>query len=92
MQHAGEELQLLGWAHDHSSSCITSCSCVAVLQDFEGGHIKGAINLDSYQFSDDAAVDDLIDNKLANKSRVVVHCMLSQQRGPRCGSGCIPFC
>lgn len=48
--------------------------------------MKGAINLDSYQFSNDTAVDALIDQQLAGKGRVVVHCMLSQQRGPRCAS------
>lgn len=55
-------------------------------EDFYGGHVKGAINLDSFQFSDDAAVDSLIDKQLAGKGRVVVHCMLSQQRGPRCAN------
>lgn len=54
--------------------------------DFAGGHIKGAINVESDQFGDDAAVDWLIDRHLAGKSRVVVHCMLSQQRGPRCAA------
>jgi Cdc25 family phosphatase len=58
----------------------------AAQQDFVGGHIKGAINLEAEHFADDAAVDQLIDNALADKSRVVVHCMLSQQRGPRCAA------
>jgi Cdc25 family phosphatase len=59
---------------------------VLVLQDFVGGHIKGAINMEAERFADDAAVDQLIDKALADKSRVVVHCMLSQQRGPRCAA------
>lgn len=51
-------------------------------QDFVGGHVRGAINWESSRFYDDADVDALI-NSLAGKERVVVHCMLSQQRGPR---------
>lgn len=70
---------------------MSSTAYAPCLQDFEGGHIKGAINLDSYQFSDDAAVDDLIDNKLIHKTRVVVHCMLSQQRGPRYAAAVAAF-
>lgn len=54
--------------------------------DFVGGHIKGAVNMEAEHFSEDAAVDQLIDTALAGKTRVVVHCMLSQQRGPRCAA------
>lgn len=42
--------------------------------------------MEAERFADDAAVDQLIDKALADKSRVVVHCMLSQQRGPRCAA------
>jgi Cdc25 family phosphatase len=63
---------------------------VAVLDcrddDFAGGNIRGAINLPAEAFyGDSSAVDELIDT-LAGKSRVVVHCFLSQQRGPRCAA------
>lgn len=56
------------------------------MQDFVGGHIKGAINMEAEHFAEDAAVDQLIDTALAGKTRVVLHCMLSQQRGPRCAA------
>lgn len=63
------------------------CLCLHLPgQDFVGGHIKGAINIPAEEFANDAAVDDLIDVQLAGKSRVVLHCMLSQQRGPRCAA------
>lgn len=54
--------------------------------DFIGGHIKGAINMEAEHFADEAAVDQLIDTSLQQKTRVVLHCMLSQQRGPRCAA------
>jgi hypothetical protein len=40
--------------------------------------------MEAEHFADEAAVDQLIDTALAGKTRVVLHCMLSQQRGPRC--------
>ena len=59
---------------------LTCCD----LQDFYGGHIKGAIHWESDRFCSDADIDDLIDSHLQSKSRVVLHCMMSQIRGPRC--------
>eukprot|EP00775_Hariotina_reticulata_P004607 gene4607-4861_t len=55
-------------------------------EDFYGGHIKDAIHWESTRFCNDADVDALIDLHLANKGRAVVHCMMSQQRGPRCAA------
>lgn len=42
--------------------------------------------MEAEYFAEDAAVDQLIDTALAGKTCVVVHCMLSQQRGPRCAA------
>lgn len=42
--------------------------------------------MEAEHFADDTAVDQLIDNDLAGKQRVILHCMLSQQRGPRCAA------
>jgi Cdc25 family phosphatase len=68
------------------TSCCCPCASVAIVQDFAGGHVKGAINMEAEHFAGDAAVDQLIDTALAGKTRVVLHCMLSQQRGPRCAA------
>ena len=53
------------------------------LQDFEGGHIKGAINVESSRFYDDEALDELIAGPCRQVDKVVVHCMMSQVRGPK---------
>lgn len=60
-----------------------------VTQDFAGGHVRGAVNAPSELWSDDSHIDSLIDQHVAGKDMVVVHCMFSQQRGPRYG-GCKP--
>jgi rhodanese-related sulfurtransferase len=54
-----------------------------VLQDFVGGHIKGALNFPIDDFEDSCKVDELINVHLQGKDKVVVHCMFSQQRGPK---------
>jgi rhodanese-related sulfurtransferase len=48
----------------------------------EGGHIRGAVNVPSSSFNE-AEMDRLISSALDGKEKVVVHCMFSQQRGPR---------
>ncbi|GLC45954.1 hypothetical protein PLESTB_001200700 [Pleodorina starrii] len=53
-------------------------------EDFAGGHIRGAVNAPSEDWADDPHIDGLIDAHLKGKDTVVVHCMFSQQRGPRC--------
>jgi Cdc25 family phosphatase len=70
----------------HPDLPVAPGASVATVQDFSGGHIKGAINMEAEHFAEDAAVDQLIDTALAGKTRVVLHCMLSQQRGPRCAA------
>lgn len=49
--------------------------------DFEGGNIVSAINVPSAIFQD--AVKKLAEKTLKDKERVVLHCHLSQQRGPK---------
>lgn len=45
--------------------------------------MRGAVNAPSELWSDDSHIDSLINQHLAGKDMVVVHCMFSQQRGPR---------
>jgi len=60
-----------------------AATVTAIAQDFPGGHIRGALNVPSHSLTEKGVLDGLIDGALANKSRVIVHCMLSQVRGPR---------
>jgi hypothetical protein len=53
-------------------------------QDFAGGHIRGCLNVPSENFYQDEDVDAFIKEHLKDKTLVVVHCMLSRQRGPFC--------
>lgn len=48
--------------------------------DFEGGNIKGAVNMPSSKFWD--SVDDLVRDTRETKA-VIFHCALSQVRGPK---------
>lgn len=50
--------------------------------DFADGHIPGAVNWTVDRFEDSAEIDELVETHLDGKERVVLHCMLSQQRGP----------
>jgi rhodanese-related sulfurtransferase len=53
--------------------------------DFVGGHIaaKHFLNLPSYELSSGDAIDSFINQKVpTNVDTVIVHCYLSQQRGP----------
>mmetsp|Transcript_11345 Transcript_11345/g.30575 ORF Transcript_11345/g.30575 Transcript_11345/m.30575 type:complete len:143 (-) Transcript_11345:35-463(-) len=50
--------------------------------DFEGGHIRGAVNLPSIKLQGSPDALDAFVASLAGKSALVVHCMLSQVRGP----------
>jgi Cdc25 family phosphatase len=60
------------------------------MQDFLGGHIKGAVNVSSDKFADDDDVADTIAEHLDGKGKdtVIMHCALSQQRGPFCAERC----
>lgn len=53
--------------------------------DFPGGHIKGCVNIPSYAFRSLEEIDAFIQERLPDSvDTVVVHCYLSQQRGPLC--------
>jgi Cdc25 family phosphatase len=67
--------------------------CISIIdvrdEDFVGGHIKGAINSPSEDLEDDDELEALVGKvclgKRRNKcSKVVFHCMKSQERGPTC--------
>ncbi|KAG2489300.1 hypothetical protein HYH03_012132 [Edaphochlamys debaryana] len=52
-------------------------------EDFPGGHIRGAVNIPAALWADQH-IDGLIEeHRLLDRDMVVVHCMFSQQRGPR---------
>lgn len=53
-------------------------------QDFLGGHIRGAVNISSDKWEDDDDVENTIREHLPGKDTVIVHCALSQVRGPFC--------
>ena len=59
---------------------------MVLLQDFAGGHIKGAIHLGSQQLLEDGAVDAFVQQLPADTKTIVVHCQLSQIRGPKCAT------
>ena len=60
-------------------------------QDFVGGHVKGAVNIPSESFRSDEQVDAALQSlAAAGKQRIVVHCALSQQRGPAAARRCPP--
>eukprot|EP00963_Diacronema_lutheri_P000262 scaffold17_cov354-Pavlova_lutheri.AAC.34 len=48
-------------------------------RDFQGGNIRGALNVPSEHFYNDAQVDKLV-ARFAQSRYVVFHCMFSQQR------------
>lgn len=50
--------------------------------DWCGGNIKGSLNIPSEVF--DEELDGIVDKLVVGKEVVVVHCMFSQERGPRC--------
>jgi rhodanese-related sulfurtransferase len=55
--------------------------------DFAGGHITGCIHFPVDRWGSDYELDAFIEDQLCSRSdleTVVVHCYLSQQRGPFC--------
>lgn len=50
--------------------------------DFVGGHISGCVNQPAAMFEDNANVDKFLARLPASVRTLVVHCYLSQQRGP----------
>mmetsp|Transcript_13861 Transcript_13861/g.24286 ORF Transcript_13861/g.24286 Transcript_13861/m.24286 type:complete len:145 (-) Transcript_13861:456-890(-) len=58
-------------------------------EGFEEGHVSGAVNVASAEFTQPGAAEAFQEKHLkpeAGVQRVVVHCMLSQIRGPRCAN------
>eukprot|EP00884_Botryococcus_braunii_P012906 jgi/Botrbrau1/21616/Bobra.43_1s0020.1 len=51
-------------------------------EEFAKGHILGATNIPVDTFQDDDEVDKVIEHHLKSKDLAIVHCQLSQQRGP----------
>jgi hypothetical protein len=60
-------------------------------EDFgDCGHIRGCVNVPSYQLTTQDELDSFIDRHLtAPVNTVIVHCYLSQQRGPSCARRCV---
>ena len=54
------------------------------MQDYFDGHIKGAKQVPSGRFRDPDEVDKVIDTIPEGIGTIVVHCQLSQIRGPKC--------
>lgn len=59
-----------------------------VVQDYFDGHIKGSKQVPSEKFSNEAEIDRVIKGLPSGTEVVVVHCMLSQIRGPKCAKRC----
>ena len=79
--------------------CIWPCASAGVVrasgqppdaspaQDFYVGNIRGCLNIPSDRFYPDSAADKVVTAVLrTSPTRVVFHCMFSQQRGPFCAS------
>lgn len=85
----GSPLHLSGSSHGSTINCPAlgppptgpRTLPASAAQDFVDGHVKGAVNHPSSTFA--AHVDRVIE-QLGDKSKVIVHCQLSQVRGPRC--------
>lgn len=56
------------------------------LQDYFDGHIKGAKQVPSGKFKDQDEIDKVINEIPPGTETIVVHCQLSQIRGPKCAS------
>ncbi|KAG1678889.1 hypothetical protein FOA52_003557 [Chlamydomonas sp. UWO 241] len=55
--------------------------------DYVGGHIRGGFHMKSEHFLGSGLIDAVIDEHLVKTpsvTKVVLHCMFSQQRGPQC--------
>eukprot|EP00798_Chlamydomonas_sp_ICE-L_P021449 gene21449-28419_t len=54
-------------------------------EDFAGGHIRSCVNVTSDRFYQEEDIDTVISQYCTPPiTKVVVHCMFSEQRGPRC--------
>lgn len=56
------------------------------LEEFNGGHIKGAFNHPSENWTDASFVESVADKVVADghPKKIVMHCVHSQKRGPTC--------
>jgi rhodanese-related sulfurtransferase len=52
-------------------------------EDFHGGNIFGAVNIPSEEF--ESRISELVSRTCDGSHEVVIHCMMSQVRGPNCG-------
>jgi rhodanese-related sulfurtransferase len=55
------------------------------MYEFNSGHIKGALNLNSELWESDTFVDNVIKSHSSIK-KIIIHCQLSQSRGPSCAT------
>ncbi|EIE22872.1 Rhodanese-like protein [Coccomyxa subellipsoidea C-169] len=77
----GEQLVQLLRGEDSTETCVLDVRD----EDFQGGHIRGCLNIWSEEFYDDENVDAVIQKHgLLRYRQVVVTCFMSQQRGPFC--------
>lgn len=60
------------------------CLYIYCMQDYYEGHIKGAQQVPSGKFGNESTVDSVIEKLPKQTKLVVVHCQLSQVRGPKC--------
>ena len=70
-----------GMVMDEEDVCIID---VREEEEFEAGHISGALHYPSEQWQHPAYVNGIIERMAPSTGRVIVHCHYSQQRGPRC--------
>ena len=74
-------IDLTGDREDSTETCVLDVRD----EDFQGGHIRGCLNIWSEEFYDDENVDAVIQKHgLLRYRQVVVTCFMSQQRGPFC--------
>ncbi|KAK9917490.1 hypothetical protein WJX75_004973 [Coccomyxa subellipsoidea] len=77
----GEQLVQLLRGEDKKTTCVLDVRD----EDFQGGHIRGCLNIWSEEFYEDENIDSLIQKfGLLRYRQVVVTCFMSQQRGPFC--------
>jgi rhodanese-related sulfurtransferase len=55
------------------------------MYEFNSGHIKGALNLKSELWESDVFVQNVIKTH-AHVKKIIIHCQLSQSRGPSCAT------
>ena len=51
--------------------------------EYEGGHIKGALNLYTKKLFDDYFLDEQGSFRVTSDTIIILHCEFSQKRGPK---------